>query len=703
MNYKNPNKRQRNRKLTEKEFQEIVSRAFSPDLPEPKFSAKYYQHRQELERKVAMKDSKKSKKIYRAERTGKAGFALMTACVMGITGLAVYSGIGIYNVGRTINSVDSVQQETQPDFAVGAEVQVNTPDAPDTPDAPELPIKLAEDSRYTEYPEDLYNFQVKFQCEETDYTANGGYYGVMWNWVPDGLEFREDGPYGMKYHNYQDETDEHAITPDCVYQVRNSSMQFFENVNFTESVFEATLDKDLYPEIKNEKHMFCVRRGQGFDRLYVHFTGTPYVLTCFINGFTDEEVERFVENMTLVESEYVPIMFENEPSDFRCFLEENDYTLNGGVYALQVNWMPENSQFLTADQEADETSYTEGTKIAQQNYFGRVLGTPDDLCQLAGIPKDVEENVFECVFDTESDITKHMLWVPEENTEECRKSYLLVCFEGTPYYAEYGLLDFDRDDAEKFVEGMTLVETDTESAELYSAEQENASIQEVPKLVPVSEIDEMNTVSVGDVIAIPDSDIELQIQSASLQSDFTGITTDVIGLSKNYDQYLDENGEIHVVRMKENEDGSVERETIQQYILKLDVTLTKTGTSSANIEDGMTFNMEYFSLDDGKIRTNSHDANDMRVTREPKLCSEDGFFSFYTACDHQKNDIYDLKAGESADVTVYYAIDEDMADSIYITILDGALGLYDPEKYISSGYPVLDLSGLLSEQNSISN
>ncbi|MDE6730610.1 MAG: hypothetical protein K2J71_07535, partial [Oscillospiraceae bacterium] len=618
----------------------------------------------------AMKDSKKSKKMSRAERTGKAGFALMTACVMGITGLAVYSGIGIYNVGRTIQSVDSGQSETQPDFAVGAEVQADTPDMLD---APELPIKLAEDSRYTEFPEDLYNFQVKFQCEETDYTANGGYYGIVWNWVPDGLEFREDGPYGMKYHNYQDETDEHAITPECVYQVRNSSMQFFENVNFTESVFEATLDKDLYPEIKNEKHMFCVRRGQGFDRLYVHFTGTPYVLTCFINGFTDEEVEKFVENMILVESEYVPIMFENEPSDFRCFLGENDYTLNGGAYALQLDWMPENSQFLTLDQEVDETSYTEGTKIAQQSYFGRVLGTVDDLFQLSGIPKDAEENVIEYIFDTESGITKHMLWAKEQ--EEDGKSYLLVCFEGTPYYAEYGLLDFDWDDAEKFVEGMTLVEADAEQAEWYAAERDNASVQEEPELIAdIADIaDKMNLVAVGDVVAIPDSNIELQIQSASLQSDLTEVPTDVIGSPVNYKQYFDETGMI-VTRTKENEDGSIEREKIQQYILKLDVTLTKTGTSSANTWDGMTFNMEYFSLEDGKIRTSSHDADGVRVTHEPALSCENGFFSFYTEHNHDKNGIYDLKAGESADVTVYYAIDEDMADSIYITLLDGALG-----------------------------
>lgn len=682
MNYRNPNKKQRNRKLTEKEFQEIVSHAFSPDLPEPKFSAKYYQHRQELERKVAMKDSKKSRKIYHAERTGKAGFALMTACVTGMAGLVIYSGIGIYNVGRTVNSV---QQETQPDFAVGAEVQV-----PDTPDTPELQAELLEDSQDSQ---GLYDLQVKFQLEENEYTLNGGYYDVIFGWVPDGLEYREDGPYGMKYHNYQDETDEHAITPECVYQVRNNSMQFFENVSFAESVLETTFDKD--PGIGSEKRMVCFRRGQGFDRLYVHFKGTPYVLTCFINGFTDEEVEKFVENMILVESEDVPVMFENEPYDFRGFLEENDYTLNGGAYDLQLNWMPENLQFLTLDQEADETSYTEGTKIAQQTYFGRVLGTPDELYQLAGIPKYAEENVLEVVFETESGITKHMLWAREQEEEECRKSYLLVYFEGTPYYAEYGLLDFDRDDAEKFVKGMTLVETDTEEPELRAVEH---SIQEVSE----SGINEMNTVAVGDVIAIPDSDIELQIRNASLQSDLTEVPTDVIGSPVIYKQYFDETSMI-VTRTKENEDGSIEREAIQQYILKLDVTLTKTGTSSANVENGMTFNMEYFSLEDGKIRTNTQDAIGRKVTHEPALSCENGFFSFYTEHNHDKNGIYDLEAGESADVTVYYAIDEDMADSIYITILDGALGLYDPAKYISSGYPVLDLSGLLSEQSSISN
>ena len=683
MNYRNPNKRQRNRKLTEKEFQEIVSRAFSPDLPEPKFSAKYYQHRQELERKVAMKDSKKSKKIYRAERTGKAGFAFMTACVTGMAGLAIYSGIGIYNVGRTVNSV---QQETQPDFAVGAEVRVNTPDAS------EVQVELIEDSQDSQ---GLYDFQVEFPFEETDDSLIGLNYKVVLNWIPDGLEYREDGPYGMKYHNYQDETDEHAITLYGAYQVCDNST-FSETVTFAESVIETSFDKDVYPGIETEKHMFCVRRGQGFDLVYVHFKGTPCVVSYYINGFTDEEVEKFVENMTLVESDEMSAMFEiysESNRDITFSMDENDYTRNGGAYALQLNWNPGNLQILEPGQEVNETEITADTKIAQQIYFERMGDTPYYIYQnISDMPTN---DTMEYFFDTESGVTKHMLWTKEQ--EDNGKSYLYVGFEGTPYYAEYGLLNFDRSDAEKFVEGMTLVETDTETAELHSAE------QEVPKLSPGSKIDEMNLVSVGDVIAIPDSDIELQIQSASLQSDFTGITTDVIGLSKNYDQYLDENGEIHVVRMKENEDGNVERETIQQYILKLDVTLTKTGTSSANIEDGMTFNMEYFSLDDGKIRTNSHDANDMRVTREPKLCSEDGFFSFYTARDHQKNGIYDLEAGESADVTVYYAIDEDMADSIYITPLDGAIGLYDPAKYISSGYPVLDLSGLLSEQSSISN
>ena len=334
MNYRNPNKKQKNRKLTEKEFQQIVSRAFSPDLPEPKFSAKYYQHRQELERKVAMKDSKKSRKNYRPEHTGKAGFALMTACVTGMAGLAIYSGIGIYKVGRTM---DAVQQETsQPDFGVGAEVQV------DTPDTQELQAELLEDSQ------GLYDFQVEFSYGETDPAMIGLNYKVVLNWIPDGLEYREDGPYGMKYHNYQDETDEHAITPYGAYQVSDDST-FSETVNFAESVTETSFDRDVYPGIVNEKHMFWVRRGQGFDLVYVHFKGTPCIVSYYINGFTDEEVEKFVENMTLVETDEAESMFEiysENNRDITFSMDENEYTRNGGAYALQLNWNPGNLQIL---------------------------------------------------------------------------------------------------------------------------------------------------------------------------------------------------------------------------------------------------------------------------------------------------------------------------------------------------------------------
>ncbi|MDE5738252.1 MAG: hypothetical protein K2H93_07800 [Oscillospiraceae bacterium] len=656
-------------KINNQDWDNIVSRAFSPDMPEPKFSNSYYQRRQELERRVTMKQSRK------AERRNKAGFAVLTACVAGMAGFAIYGGVNLYQIGKVAQ-----QSENLSDFSVRSEVLLNAEPEEDTG----FVLSVSENLKA---PEEAFSIDVNFICQEDEHTSNGGYYSVLYEEVQEYIE-----------------------------NVKNIIPIFWRVIN-VEEPFHETLDnvlgyQDFITSSGNEAKY--VVTTEEFSQLYVHFAGTPYISVIYMQGYTDEEVQKVADNCYLEVSETETenlwtqgYTIEDMPYvqriEFQC--EENDYTANGGCYDLQLNWLPS------------------GLELAEDGpYYGKYHNFSDESDEHAMTPsfcrvEDVSQNFvvdidyavdrLEMELDS-GEFKKQMVLI----TRDRGYSQLFVHFEGTPYIADYYINGFTQEEAIQLADNMTLVETEEETAGIYqeawTIDKQFADSNIIPQLIATgadiysSEMmidkNQLNLVHVGDTVnkseqldgvSVEIPDIQLTINNATLQSDFTGVTTDCIGLPEDYSKYLNEDGEFYVSKIVTKVgngltsiDEIVEESVVKKYILKLDVTLTRTGEGSEIDEKdyyddhGLCFNMSAISIVDNQIQCGDYMGNGLRVDYEPGFTSG-GFFSFYTEHEHQKNGIYDLEVGESADCVLYYAIDEDQIGNLYISLFDTGEAVLD--------------------------
>ena len=661
-------------KINKQDWDNIVSQAFSPDMPEPKFSNSYYQRRQELERRVTMKQSRK------AERRNKAGFAVLTACVAGMAGFAIYGGVNLYKIGKVAQ-----QSENLSDFSVGSEVLLN---AEEETESVNTIFQSQSLKSYGEISNEAFSFEIYFTCQEDEHTSNGGYYDVNSNWLPE----------------------DNALAFQRVADVTKDFYKEFDNV-LSYQAFQTSSGNEAYYLILDN-----------MLQLYVHFSGTPYIATYYINDLsvTGDEVQKLADNLYLEISDtetavlWTPesqkYTIEDMPYvqriEFQC--EENDYTANGGCYDLQLNWLPD------------------GLELAGDNspYYGKYHNFSDksdkhaitpDFCRIKDISQNFVEEIDYAVdrLETELDsgeFKKQVVLI----TRDRGYSKLYVHFKGTPYVANYYINGFTQEEAIKLADNMTLVETETETAGISQGavtidvnailESENVRIHEL-----TIDKDNLNLVHVGDTVnkseqldgvSVENPDIQLTINDATLQSDFTGVTTNSIGLPEDFSRYLNENGELYVSKTVTKVgngltsiDEVVEESVAKRYILKLDVTLTRTGegfeVSDENYYDdhGLCFNMPLMSIVDNQIWYADYMGSDLQVDYEPGFYSN-SFFSFYTEHEHQKNGIYDLEVGESADCVFYYAIDEDQIGNVYISLFD-------------TGETVLDLCDLTAPEEPI--
>ena len=183
------------RNISKKDWDNIVNEAFSPDAPEPNFSKKYYRRKQEILSQA--EDSAERSIIMR--KSG-LGFAAICTASIALAGLAVWGGVNIYQVGRQIPA-----QNQQDEFSPANAVEIAETE-PDTEPITETEAPVDEYGISVEQDGDIVKLSIPVQENETLYEVKFGY-------VPEGLECREDGPYALKYHNYENENDAHAITP----------------------------------------------------------------------------------------------------------------------------------------------------------------------------------------------------------------------------------------------------------------------------------------------------------------------------------------------------------------------------------------------------------------------------------------------------------------------------------------------------------
>ncbi len=674
------------RNISKKDWDNIINEAFSPDAPEPHFSKKYYRRKQEIlsqaedsaERSIIMKKSG-------------LGFAAICTASIALAGLAVWGGVNIYQVGRQIPA--------QNDFSPANAVEIAETE-PDTEPITETEAPTEEYSISVEQDGDIVKLSIPVQANDTLYEVKFGY-------VPDGLECREDGPYALKYHNYENEEDEHAITPGFCRVIDPSEPYTAE--------YEFVSDVDKFKTTAGNTAVF-LKRNQGYDMLFVQFEGTPYIEACFIKGFSYEEMHQFADEMYLEETDKeVGGLWKGAPDDsdnfdydviFQC--EEGSADM--GNYKLAFGWTPEDLSYQTDN--TGEGAWneicipgenTEDT-INTRRSVGYVLYRVEDVSQpflWSELDVDNATNM-----ETSSGNEAVICTFDDSSAVDAR---IYVHFKDSPYIAELVTRKLSEKEYLRLTNSLYLTESEEQYYTVYQAQEETTYSAPSGYCDP----NLMNLVHVGDTVnagyplqtgEMPTSDIQLTINSATLQKDFTGITTDCIGLDADYSKYLDANGNLIAHRKEYTTDSRgleaeiIRDEDIQQYILKLDFTLTRNDEDSEKewFDNGLCFQAGEFSLeDDDSVRCSHYNiGHGTEIVHDPNLNS-DGFFSFYTAHEHEKNGVYDLQPHESADVTLCYAIDADQIGNLYISLLDSGV---ETSTYINNGYPVLDLCDLTAPE-----
>jgi len=195
---------------------------------------------------------------------------------------------------------------------------------------------------------------------------------------------------------------------------------------------------------------------------------------------------------------------------------------------------------------------------------------------------------------------------------------------------------------------------------------------------------------------------DITLNSARIQDNFDGITTDSCGYEADYSSFLDENGKLkkslrtwYSSTPNGDPNGVVSSAEITKRIVVLD--LTYTNNTDHEIEYGISPHM--YCYEDGYFREvgdtplidGSDEMRDSRISR-----TRGGFFSFDSDKKGSKNSVM-LGAGESAEVQIACEIDDD--DIGYL--------IYGADPVCSSGTaasyytdnPLVDLRGLDIERS----
>ena len=680
--------------ISKKEWETIISQAFSPDASEPDFSESYQRRKKDI---LKQADDSAERSITMSK--SRIGFAVLTACVAGMAGLAIYGGLNVYQMGRTVQSTES-------SFHPGAVAEVAETE-PETP---------------------AHAYGVEFWCTENDYTANGGLYDIAFGYLPENLKYDADNQ----------SVEEDGITRSLEYallRVADVSKPFATDI-------EDAVSYEKFVTASGNDAVYVKTIEEDDNMLFVHFKDTPYVIVCSLLEQEESEIQRFADDLYLTETDEenfclwtgedayteeesdIPdtvsdenkLSIEDMPYVERVEIQcaENDYTANGGYYELVCGWVPGNLELR------EDGAY--GGKYHDYTDEDSPYGITPSFGRVADVSEPYVQDVMYAAgrFETDLDSNnqpKHVILIDRDRGYD----RLFVAFEGTPYVADYYINGMTQEEALKVAENMALIESDTERAGIvnssYTIENQIGNVDYyISKHDTVSDEllvdwDNLHLVHVGDTVnkaAIwGDSeyheypDIQLTVNSASLQKTFDGITTDSIGQERDFSKYLDENGELHVNREKikigngiTTIDEVVEDIEIQQYVLKLDLTLFRTDNENDedDFDNGLCFQGACFTINEnGVIQDSLYDGEEgVQISREPQLGS-DTFFSFATDHEHEKNGIYDLQPGESTDVTLYYTVDKDRIGNLYVN-------LFGNEYTTNMGMPVLDLTDLTAPE-----
>lgn len=247
---------------------------------------------------------------------------------------------------------------------------------------------------------------------------------------------------------------------------------------------------------------------------------------------------------------------------------------------------------------------------------------------------------------------------------------LWVAFADTDYVARIYVNGFSEEEVRKVSEGAILVASNEETAILWHETEALTMHFGYTQKETLGEL-----VSVGDTINWNgEKNVFATIHSLTLQDDFEGIMTDGIGMYADYDAYVSEDGTIQTTRQYIKKGNGVDSldfvsdsDVVTQKVVVLKLTVTNRGDETAwvNFSPRMVRWTEEDGL--GSISYTSENYEINRVLTE-NLCTDGMAFSFSANYKTNKNNIDELKAGDSAEVTLCFLVDEDMLEDLYLDL-----------------------------------
>lgn len=267
---------------------------------------------------------------------------------------------------------------------------------------------------------------------------------------------------------------------------------------------------------------------------------------------------------------------------------------------------------------------------------------------------------------------------------------LWVFFPDTPYAALLYINGFENDEIRKIADGLSLIPSDTETAEIWHQPEIHAKTPVNYAEHDNTELSELNLCSVGDTLGIGDT--QLTVDSLRVQDNFEGIDTDCIGLPADYSSYLDENGRITGERILIRRgdgintlDSEISRESVTRKVIVMELT----GKNKSDHEINLLINPKMFLIEGDKTVSPSEPAEDgcyYEYTTADDLDSDDLQFSYYAdSGKRDKNSVY-LSAGESTKIRLAFIADADKLDGLYFD-MDSPNGARSSDDPVIKLYP----------------
>lgn len=294
----------------------------------------------------------------------------------------------------------------------------------------------------------------------------------------------------------------------------------------------------------------------------------------------------------------------------------------------------------------------------------------------------------------------------DEEAAHMFSRFVFVLFNDSPYLVTLHIDNsYSNEELRKVCEGMELVPCDESEFNMVVWEDQVPDTKYSPEVYKDSyfyaaDIDKVDLYQIGDTFTnkVRGEDIcDITLNSARIQDNFDGITTDTCGYEADYSSFLDENG-----RLKKSlrtwysstpngaPNGIVTSAEITKHIVVLD--LSYTNNTDHEIEYGICPKMYcyengYFRyVGDTLLIDGSDEVRDSRITHD-----RGGFFSFETDKKGSKNSVV-LGAGESSEVRIAIEIEDDDIGYLFY----GADPVVSGSSMESVFYdtPVVDLHGL---------